>query len=151
MPGGRQPLPRRAPAPQAAVERRLLEPAPLPISWSRSALPVASAVGSAVASERFTPLPDLRPVTGLQLLHGGRDELHAIGEVDELDIAPLKPDGSLRPYTTIWVVPVGDDLYVRSYRGPSGSWFRDSLQRHQGRIRAGGAKAGIVYFTQILG
>jgi Uncharacterized protein conserved in bacteria (DUF2255) len=44
------------------------------------------------------------------------EELDAIGEADELQIAVLRADGSLRPYTTIWVVRVGDDLYVRSYR-----------------------------------
>lgn len=33
---------------------------------------------------------------------------HAIGAADELDIAPIRPDESLRPYTTIWVVRVGD-------------------------------------------
>ncbi len=74
-----------------------------------------------------------------------RDELDAIGEADELDIASLKADRSLRPYTTIWVVRVGDDLYVRSYRGRSGSWFRNALQRHQGRIRAGGVERDVTF------
>jgi hypothetical protein len=45
------------------------------------------------------------------------DELNKIGAADELQIAALRPDGTLRPFTTIWVVRVGDDLYVRSYRG----------------------------------
>jgi hypothetical protein len=43
-------------------------------------------------------------------------ELDVIGAADELDIAPARPDGSLHPYTTIWIVRVGDELYVRSYR-----------------------------------
>nr|MDQ3825136.1 DUF2255 family protein [Actinomycetota bacterium] len=55
-------------------------------------------------------------------------ELDVIGAADGLDIAPARPDGSLHPYTTIWVVRVGDELYVRSYRGRRGSWFRHALQ-----------------------
>ena len=64
---------------------------------------------------------------------------------DELDIAPLRPDGSLRPYTTIWVVRVGDGLYARSYRGRGGSWFRHAVQRHQGRIRTGGVERDVTF------
>jgi hypothetical protein len=65
-------------------------------------------------------------------------ELDRIGNADELTIAPSRPDGSLYRFTTIWVVRMGDDLYVRSHAGRSGHWFRHALERHEGRIRAGG-------------
>ena len=42
------------------------------------------------------------------------DELARIGAADELEIAPLRPDGAPRKPVTIWVVRVGDELYVRS-------------------------------------
>jgi hypothetical protein len=45
------------------------------------------------------------------------EDLDTIGLADELEIAPLRVGGSLRPYTTIWVIRVGDDVYVRSVRG----------------------------------
>jgi hypothetical protein len=32
----------------------------------------------------------------------------------------------------------GDDLYVRSYRGPSGSWYRRARRNGSGRISVGG-------------
>jgi hypothetical protein len=66
------------------------------------------------------------------------EELDKIGAADELEIAALGPDGTLRPFTTIWVVRVGDDLYVPSWRGRGGGWFRSVLRRPEGRIRAGG-------------
>ena len=49
-----------------------------------------------------------------------RNELEAIGAAAELSVAPRRPDGTLRPFTTIWVVRISDDVYVQSYRGPSG-------------------------------
>ena len=38
----------------------------------------------------------------------------------------------------MWVVRVGDDLYVRAVKGRTGSWFRGTQTRHAGRIRSGG-------------
>jgi hypothetical protein len=71
------------------------------------------------------------------------DDLDAIGTADELQIAPLRADGALRPYTTIWVVRAGDDLYVRSVRGRRGGWFRQALERGAARIRAGGIERDV--------
>jgi hypothetical protein len=76
------------------------------------------------------------------------EQLDKIGAADELEIAALRPDGSLRPYTTIWVVRVGGDLYVRSYRGPGGAWFRSVLRRPEGRIRAAGVERDVT-FTEV--
>ena len=73
------------------------------------------------------------------------DELSEIGAAEELQIAALREDGSLRPYSTIWVVRVGDDLYVRSYRGRDGAWFRSALRRPEGRIRAGGIDREVTF------
>jgi hypothetical protein len=73
------------------------------------------------------------------------EELDKIGAADELEIASLRPDGSLHPYVTIWVVRVGDDLYVRSYRGSNGVWFRSVLRRSEGRIRAGGVDREVAF------
>jgi hypothetical protein len=66
------------------------------------------------------------------------DELDKIGTADELEIAPLRRDGTQRNPVTIWVVRLNDDVYVRSYKGSGGSWFRAAQARHEGRIRAGG-------------
>jgi hypothetical protein len=73
------------------------------------------------------------------------EELDKIEAAEELEIAALRPDGTLRPATTIWVVRVGDDLYVRSYRGRGGGWFRSVLERPEGRIRAGGLTREVAF------
>jgi hypothetical protein len=73
------------------------------------------------------------------------EALDRIGAADELEIAALDPDGTLRPATTIWVVRVGDDLYVRSYRGRGGGWFQSALRRPEGRIRAGGLTRDVAF------
>src|SRR4030095_10689647 len=66
------------------------------------------------------------------------DELTKIGTADELEIASLRRDGTLRNPVTIWVVRYGDDLYVRSVNGRTGAWFRGTQVRHEGHINAGG-------------
>ena len=66
------------------------------------------------------------------------DELDRIAAAEVLEIAPAKRDGTLRRPVTIWVVRHGDDLYVRSWRGPTGCWFRGAQQTYEGHIRAGG-------------
>jgi hypothetical protein len=76
------------------------------------------------------------------------DELNKIGIADELEIAPLRRDGALRTPVTIWVVRLGDELYVRSYRGRGGSWFRAAQARHEGRIRAGGVEKDVTFVEE---
>jgi hypothetical protein len=62
------------------------------------------------------------------------DELRRIADSDELEIASVRSDGRLRRPVTIWVVRVGDDVYVRSVNGRSASWLRRAQDRHEARI-----------------
>ena len=73
------------------------------------------------------------------------DELDTIGAAGEIAIAPRRADGNLSPFTTIWIVRVGDDLYVRSYRGPRGSWYRRAQRTHEGRLRANGKEHDVEF------
>jgi hypothetical protein len=73
------------------------------------------------------------------------DELDRVGAAEELEIAPRRPDGTLRPAVPIWVVRVGDDLYVRSWRGSSGAWFRAAQLRRAGHVRAGGVDKDVAF------
>jgi len=72
------------------------------------------------------------------------DELGTIGAAEELEIASVRRDGTLRHSVTIWVVRNGDDLYVRSVNGRTSSWFRGAQALHEGHIRAGGVEKDVV-------
>jgi hypothetical protein len=73
------------------------------------------------------------------------DELNKIGGAEELEIASLRRDGTLQKPVTIWVVRVGDDLYVRSGYGHTAAWFRGTQDRHEGRINAGGIQKDVAF------
>jgi hypothetical protein len=72
------------------------------------------------------------------------EELTKIGAADE-QIASLRRDGTLRTTTTIWVIRLGDELYVRSVNGRTGTWFRGTQVRREGRILAGGAEKDVTF------
>jgi len=73
------------------------------------------------------------------------DELDKIAAAEELQLASVRRDGTLRNPMTIWVVRHGDDLYVRSAYGRTSRWFRGTQDRHEGRIRAGGVDKDVTF------
>ncbi len=73
------------------------------------------------------------------------DELTRIGGAEELQLASVRPDGTLRRYVTMWVVRAGDDLYVRSAYGPTNPWFRRAKTGGAGRIRGGGLERDVTF------
>ena len=73
------------------------------------------------------------------------EDLTRIGNAEEVQVTSRRGDGTLRKPVTIWVVRDGDSLYVRSVKGPTGAWFRGTQERHEGRIRGGGADQDITF------
>ncbi len=76
------------------------------------------------------------------------NELNKIGAAQELQIASLRRDSTLRNPVTIWVVPLGDDLYVRSVNGRTSAWFRGVQARHEGHIHAGGVDKDVTFVEE---
>ncbi len=76
------------------------------------------------------------------------NELTKIGKAEELQIASMREDGTLRKAVTIWVVPLGDDLYVRAVNGRTGVWFRRAQVRHEGHIQAGGVDKDVSFVEE---
>jgi hypothetical protein len=74
-----------------------------------------------------------------------KEELDNIEAADELEVASLRSDGTLGSPRTIWVVRLGDELFVRSVRGRASDWFRGTQRRHAGRIRSGGVEKEVTF------
>ena len=68
------------------------------------------------------------------------NELTEIGTAEELQIASLRRDGTLRKLVTIWV--------VRSVNGRAGAWYRGAQVRHEGHIRAGGIDKDVTFVEE---
>ena len=73
------------------------------------------------------------------------DELARIGDAEELTVQPLLADGRTGKPVPIWVVRAGDELYVRSFRGDDGAWYRAAKARRQGHISAGGVQRDVEF------
>src|SRR5204862_756396 len=73
------------------------------------------------------------------------DQLRRVGDAIELQLAPRRSDGTPRSFTTMWVVRVRDDLYVRSAGGPARPWYRHARANDNGRIRAGGVERDVTF------
>jgi hypothetical protein len=70
-------------------------------------------------------------------------QLADLAAADEIEIAPRRPDGRLGRPRTIWIVAVDNDLYVRSYRGPAGGWFRTASRTGVAAVRTTGGDVDV--------
>jgi hypothetical protein len=73
------------------------------------------------------------------------EELNKFAVAEEIEIAPLGRGGRPRKAVTIWIVCLGDDLYVRSAYGRGSGWFRGAQIRHEGRIRTGDVEKAVTF------
>jgi hypothetical protein len=76
------------------------------------------------------------------------DELTKIDAADELQLATLRDDGTLRKPVTTWVARAGDNLYIRAVNGPTGKWFRHAQERYQGHVAVGSISKD-VHFQEV--
>lgn len=72
-------------------------------------------------------------------------DLDRIGHSEELELASDLGEGRLSQYTTMWVVRVGNDVYVRSAGGPNRTWFKTARESRGGRIRASGVETDVTF------
>lgn len=73
------------------------------------------------------------------------EELDRVGQAEELQLATRRRQGGLSRYVTMWVVRVGDDLYVRSAYGPDNPWYRRARAAGAGRVRADGVEHDVTF------
>ena len=63
----------------------------------------------------------------------------ALTAPEEVQISTRRKDGSLRRPRIIWVVPVGERVFIRSTNGRGADWFRWALATGGGRLAVGGS------------
>jgi hypothetical protein len=71
------------------------------------------------------------------------DELRRVEDAQELDVAAVRRDGTVRAAVPIWVVRAGEDLYVRAASVPSSGWHRE------GRRGIPGVSAAMPRFARV--
>lgn len=60
-----------------------------------------------------------------------------LAATDQLDITTVRPDGSPRAWVPIWFVTLDGHVFVRSYRGSAGAWYRHATAAGNAEIRTG--------------
>lgn len=70
------------------------------------------------------------------------DELAEIGDADEVPIGTWRR-GTLVE-VPIWVVRIGSDLFIRSFRGGDARWFTRAVKQQQAIVDAGGVARDVV-------
>jgi hypothetical protein len=71
------------------------------------------------------------------------EQLDRIERADELRIAARRDDGSLGRALPIWVVRVGDDVYVRTWHRRETGWFGRAVRTGRARITVPGVEADV--------
>lgn len=71
------------------------------------------------------------------------DDIQRIGSADELEIAVKHADGTLRRWLSIWVVCVGEQVYVRTWYRRNTGWYGHVLDSHRAGIRVPGLQADV--------
>jgi hypothetical protein len=70
-------------------------------------------------------------------------DLSRFGAAEEIEIAAVRQDGTVRAPRIIWVVRAGDELYVRAAYGPGSGWHRVARTSGHARISAQGVEQDV--------
>ncbi|GAA2003320.1 DUF2255 family protein [Nakamurella flavida] len=84
-----------------------------------------------------------RAQTGLVTSSWTAAELETIGAAGELEIAVTRLDATLRPWTPIWVVVAGPDVFVRTWFQRETGWFGAALRSGRARVRVPGLEIDV--------
>ncbi len=71
------------------------------------------------------------------------EQVERIGKAGELQIATKRADGTLRRWVPIWVVCVGEQVFVRTWYRRDNGWFGHVLDSRRARIRVPGLEADV--------
>jgi hypothetical protein len=95
------------------------------------------------AATRQTCLSRSSPDLRCGIMSWTAEQLALVDVARELDIAVRRADGTLRPWTPIWVVHVGGDVYVRTWYRRDTGWFGLALSTRRARVRVPGVEVDV--------
>jgi len=78
------------------------------------------------------------------------DDLRLIDAAEELRIASRRADGTLRHAVPIWVVRVGEQVYVRTWYRRDTGWFGQVLASGRAAVEVPGLRADVTV-TDVAG
>ncbi|WP_299039375.1 DUF2255 family protein [uncultured Pseudokineococcus sp.] len=91
--------------------------------------------------------PEGQPVEGAgrpAALPWAPEQLERLDVARELRIAVPRGDEEPAPGTPVWVVRVGDEVFVRSWHRRSTGWFGRAVARGRARVHVPGVEADVV-------
>lgn len=65
------------------------------------------------------------------------ETLSTLETIEEIELETTTPDGGRTHRTIIWVVTVGDQVFVRSVNGSAARWYREARQTPDLILHAG--------------
>jgi len=71
------------------------------------------------------------------------DLLWKIAESDEVDIETRRDGKSPLHRVTVWIVPIEDGVYVRSFKGKRGRWYQEALANPLVTVGVGRRKVNV--------
>ncbi len=73
------------------------------------------------------------------------DDLDLLDATDEVGVASTRPDGTIRPFVTIWAVRIGDDVVIRSAHGVDNPWNVRAHEAGTGRLSIGSVERDVTF------
>jgi hypothetical protein len=66
-------------------------------------------------------------------------DLALLGQLEEIEVETQSADGVVHR-TIVWPVVRNATVYLRSYKGPHGRWYREALENPSVALHAGGRR-----------
>jgi hypothetical protein len=79
----------------------------------------------------------------LRIMSWTPEQLARVDAARELDVAVRRADGTLGPWTPVWVVQVGGGVYVRTWHRRDTGWFGRALSTRRARVRIPGVEVDV--------
>lgn len=87
---------------------------------------------------------DTSRASGSQTAPWASEDLRRLGDVRELAIAGPRPDGTRAAWTPIWVVVVGDGVFVRTWQRRTTGWYGRAVAAGRAWIELAGDAVEVV-------